>query len=193
MSCYWDFLTSFDSLVLHACGLDHRQSNIAFMIYMVIIMHELHAWTIMNSMHGNGWHSWFMVLQHFWFLALLFVCVFWALPLVYESRDSSCRHCHASHGYRQVWCNIGRWDRGLIMAIWKAESLWMSFAALFQERLARIRELKANLLSEPSTRVENTFLAEAVPGEELSVCYMIKSILGHAWFASDSASPICGN
>lgn len=69
----------------------------------------------------------------------------------------------------------------------------MSFAALFQERLARIRELKANLLSEPSTRVENTFLAEAVPGEELSVCCMIKSILGHAWFASDSASPIYGN
>ena len=53
----------------------------------------------------------------------------------------------------------------------------MSFAALFQERLARIRELKANLLSEPSTRVENTFLAEAVPGEELSVCCMIESIL----------------
>ena len=64
----------------------------------------------------------------------------------------------------------------------------MSVAGLFQERLARIRELKANLLSEPSTRVHSAHEAEAVPGGELSVCCMVRNILGHAWFASGPAS-----
>lgn len=52
---------------------------------------------------------------------------------------------------------------------------WVMLLSCFQERLARIRDLRASLVSEPTRPLVNSPAVEAVPGAKLKLTHQLYS------------------